>query len=370
MREIDLRHDRTPTFGTRLGAVAFAALALTVAGPTANSAPSRALSDLARLLEAEKTLTFTAEEVTIEYPITGPALRVRSFVTVSEGRRLEKIVETNVVPESEGSRGASRRTGPADVGAIPVHLFPDGVGDLDRIAQNYVFSPLDESSDSGWRIASRHHQGYPIEFALNDKGLWTKIAVFDNFGHLRIRRYRESITVLPSLNSDTATEIQKRGRPALAPAGGRHVDEVITADEARRRLPGVVVPTAPVLGFSVSRIEAATDGSTDSEIVFITMSDGLVNMVLAQTRVAFHSDRLDPAGSGGGDVNTPSRPRDEIEAPGGRLVVKKSSDRSDSGVTVFQWTESDGLSTLLLSSLPAGDSRRFIEELAALAPRR
>lgn len=335
----------------------FAAVALlgAVDLPTARlfalAPPGNGLADLERLLTAEKTLTFETQETTIDRLLDGQELRMTSQVLVADGRRLEKLVDTNIPAESEGSRGANSPDGPADVETIPVPMFPDGLGDFALLEANYSFTSVGSDEDAGWRIEPRHHSGLPIEVVLDKTGLWRKITVYDRAGHVRQLRYRDSIKVIAALDAERRAEVRKKGRSAVAESGGSHVDEEITADEARRRLPGVYLPSGSVLGFALDRIEAVTDGASGTEVILTTLRDGLLTIVLAQTVPASAPAERGPGGSDAGG--------DQQE----QLIVQKSVDHSETGVSVYQWTAPNGVAMLLVTTLPASDTRRLIEEI-------
>lgn len=333
------------------------------------------VADLERMLTAEKTLVFETLETTIDVARNGEEFRMTSRVLVADGRRLEKILETNIPAESEGSRGSASAAGPADVETLPVPMFPDGLGDWQRLADNYVFTAIGSDDDAGWRIEPRHHSGMPIEVVLDKSGLWRKIAVYDRAGHVRQLRYRDSTKLLAALDDDRRLEIRKKGRPAVAESGGSHVDEEITADEARRRLPGVFIPSGTVLGFTLDRIESVTDGASGSEVILLTLRDGLLTLVLAQTLPASAQVGIRPDGAGGDESTSPGAGPSAAGGGGdgadreSGIVVQKSVDHSDTGVSVYQWTDENGVASLLVSTIPAADTRRLIEGIVRRAGR-
>ena len=340
---------------SRTGTAIGGALALVVVACWGGSVAARAsdgAADLERLLAAENGTAFEAVETTTDYLSDGTEVHVTSHIFVAEGRRIEKIVDTNVPVDREGSRGSQYATGPADVETLPVPLFPDGVSDIPLLTRNYDLTPIGDDNDSGWRVAPRHHSGYPLEVVVDPaSGLWRKITVFGHDGHPRVTRVRESIKVLSAPDPARLEELRKKGRPAIATSGAAHADETISADEARRRLPGFILPVGTVLGFSVDRIESVTDGGSGSEAIVTTLRDGLLTLVLAETI---------PVGP-----NNMARPRDGAGSSSGEgsLTVQKSVDRSDSGVSLYQWTDRSGIAMLLVSPLTAADTRQVIQTL-------
>ena len=46
-----------------------------------------------------------------------------------------------------------------------------------------------------------------------------------------------------------------------------------------------------------------------------------------------------------------------------QVLVRKSVDRADSGVSVYQWTAPNGIAMMLVSTIPAADTRRVVDSI-------
>src|SRR5262249_22739965 len=111
-------------------------------------------------------------------------------------------------------------------------------------------------------------------------------------------------------------------------------------------------------------MERVLDGATDRDVYFVTMRDGLENMVLAET--AAGAPQSDASAKKGQNHSLPSKAVPVPLGPGGQVVVFRSSDRSAPGIGIYEWGLGNGVAHLLVSPIPAAATRSFIEQLLGL----
>lgn len=317
-------------------------------------------ADFERMLWAEQQ-TFSAILVEHEFVGNGQEVVNKFQLDVFQNRMRQKFIESNAEPAGEGYRGSDSDSGPADLETMPVPTFPDGLGNLDRLFRNWDVTPIGtkgmgEDAVTGYRLTPKFRPGYALEIAIGAKGPFVKYQEYGPNGKTRSVE-RLDLVFNPKMSPDTISDIQKKGRPNIGDTSG-FGGERISAEEARRRLPGLLLPTSPILGFELDAIEVMTDGKTGKSVVFETFDDGLQRLVLAQTPASGDQARTAPPGSGSRGNSSGS------SAPGTWTVYRR--ERSATGPDVYEWTMSNSVSCLFVSFLSRSQTHVILTSFADL----